>query len=115
MKVLIIDDEPLVRRSLSRAFKARGHEVTEAVDGQDGLQQWRDQSPDIVLLDVLMPRLTGPQVLQKIGKDRCGKVILISAYSGDDSFATVSEAGADKFIAKPFSDIFQVVEIAESL
>lgn len=115
MKILIVDDEPLVRRSLGRAFKSQGHEILEAEDGLQGLQMWREHKPDLVFLDVLMPKMTGPQVLSEIGKQRSGKVILISAFSGEHNMETALQMGADLFIPKPFDDIFSIVSVAERL
>jgi CheY-like chemotaxis protein len=115
MKILIVDDEPLVRRSLGRALKSHGHEILEAEDGLQGLQMWREQKPDLVFLDVLMPKMTGPQVLSEIGQQRSGKVILISAFSGEHNMETALQMGADLFIPKPFDDIFSIVSVAERL
>jgi len=115
MKILIVDDEPLVRRSLGRALKSRGHEILEAEDGAQGLQVWREHKPDLIFLDVLMPRMTGPQVLAEIGQQRSGKVILISAFSGEHNMQTALQMGADLFIPKPFDDIFAIVTVAEDL
>lgn len=115
MRVLIVDDEALVRRSLSRALKSRGYEVTEAANGIDGLQAWRSFNPDLVFLDVLMPGLTGPEVLKEIGPKNSAKVILISAFSGEHNMQTAQHMGASLFIPKPFEDIFAVVKMAEDL
>lgn len=115
LKVLIIDDEPLVRRSLARALKSRGHQTVEAEDGTQGLAAWRTEAPDLVFLDVLMPGMTGPQVLKEIGKPHPGKVILISAFSGEHNMETATQMGADLFIPKPFDNIFSVVSLAEEL
>lgn len=115
MKILIVDDEPLVRRSLSRALKSKGHDILEAEDGQQGLSMWREQKPDLVFLDVLMPKMTGPQVLAEMGSQHSGKVILISAFSGEHNMQTAVQMGADLFIPKPFEDIFSVVNLAEDL
>lgn len=115
MKVLIVDDEALVRRSLARALKSRGHEVLEAENGAEGLQAWRVSNPDLVFLDVLMPGLTGPEVLKEIGQDHTTKVILISAFSGEHNMQTAQQMGASLFIPKPFEDIFAVVKMAEEL
>jgi CheY-like chemotaxis protein len=115
MKVLIIDDEPLVRRSLARALKSRGHDISEAEDGIHGLAAWKAGQPDLIFLDVLMPGMTGPQVLHEVGKERSGKVILISAFSGEHNMQTATQMGADLFIPKPFDNIFAVVEMAEGL
>lgn len=115
MKVLIVDDEVLVRRSLGRALKGKGFEVMEAVDGTEGLQVWKTWQPDLVFLDVLMPGLTGPEVLKEVGSDSKAKVILMSAFSGEHNMQTAQQMGADLFVPKPFEDIFAIVKMAEDL
>lgn len=131
MKILIVDDEPLVRKSLSRAFRSQAHEVFAAQDGLQGLAMWREVKPDLVMLDVLMPGLSGPEVLREIfrepqtptsieslderSSERSAKVILMSAYSGEHNMTTAKQMGASLFIPKPFADIFAVVARAEEL
>jgi len=115
MKILVIDDEALVRRSLSRALRSRGHEVDEALDGNEGLERWRKLQPDLIFLDVLMPGLNGPEVLKAMGECRSGKVILMSAFAGEHNMETALQMGADLFVPKPFEDIFAVVKMAEDL
>ncbi|MDX9732165.1 MAG: response regulator [Bdellovibrionales bacterium] len=134
MRFLIIDDEPLVRRSLARALQARGHESDEAVDGPEGLKRWLELRPDAVFVDILMPGMNGPDVVRKalaattasleVETAHGGSpsssgyrpspyrptIALISAYSGEDSERLAVECGADCFIAKPFEDIFAVVD-----
>ncbi len=116
-KILIVDDEPLVRRSLKRALESSGFEVQESVDGRAGLTKWLDYHPDLVFLDVLMPGLTGPQVLSELPKELRdkAKVILISAYSGEYNLASAKSLGADHFIPKPFEDIFGIVKVAQQM
>ncbi|QDK36652.1 response regulator [Bdellovibrio sp. NC01] len=115
MKVLVIDDEALVRRSLTRALRAKGHEVFEAVNGTEGLAQWRGLHPDLIFLDVLMPGLNGPEVLKEMGAARTGKVVLMSAFAGEHNMETAQQMGADIFVPKPFEDIFAIVKMAEDL
>lgn len=119
MKILIVDDEPLVRKSLGRACRAKGHEVREAADGNEGLALWLSMRPDVVFLDVLMPGLSGPEILREIAAQseapRRGRVILMSAYSGEHNIATAQQMGADLFISKPFDDVFRLVSHAEAL
>lgn len=117
MRFLVIDDEPLVRRSLSRALSARGHDTFEAVDGHDGLKQWELTEPDAVFVDVLMPGLSGPDVVRRVLKNQKDRpvIALISAFSGEDSEKLALECGADCFIAKPFDDIFVVVDQVASM
>jgi len=116
MKILIVDDEPLIRLSLSRAFKAKGHEVHVAENGIEGEKLWLSLQPDAVVLDVLMPGLTGPQLIEKVkdSVETC-KIVLISAYAGEYNMESAKKLGADLFIPKPFSDIFSVVTQVESL
>ncbi|MCB9072855.1 MAG: response regulator [Bdellovibrionaceae bacterium] len=109
MRLLIVDDEPLVRRSLERIFAKEGFEVQSAEDGIAGLKMWQEIGPDVVLLDVLMPGLTGPQVLQKIYPHKA-KVILMSAYSGEYELESLRHLGVIDFISKPFGDVFEVVK-----
>jgi CheY-like chemotaxis protein len=115
MRVLVVDDENLVRRSLRRALEQLGHVVEEAEDGLTGFEKWQNFLPDLVYLDVLMPRLTGPAVLTRIGKQNSTKVILMSAFAGEYDLAKVQSMGADIFIPKPFDDIFAVVRTGEEL
>ncbi len=115
MNVLIVDDEALICRSLMRAFESRGHTVRTASDGIQGLATWREWPPDVALVDVLMPGLTGPQLLEKIESANTAQIILMSAYTGDFDLKRAEELGAHLFLAKPFANIFEVVERAEKL
>lgn len=113
MRVLIIDDEVLVRKSLERAFRARGHEILLAENGDEGLALWQRERPEVVLIDVLMPGLTGPQVLAAVDpalRDAT-TVALMSAFSGAQrDLGKEHSAQVDAFIPKPFEDIFSVVD-----
>ena len=93
----------------------RSHEIIEAEDGELGLNAWLKHKPDLVMLDVLMPKLTGPQVLKELGNNKTGKIILMSAYGGDHNVQTSQEMGADLFIAKPFENIFDIIKQAEDI
>lgn len=117
IRALIIDDEPLVRRSLERVLQVSGFEVMQAADGLTGLQMWQEHEPQVVLLDVLMPGLSGPQVLEKIPKDvkAKAKIMMMSAFTGEFSQSKAHDLGAHLFVAKPFDDIFDVVKKVKSL
>jgi CheY-like chemotaxis protein len=117
MKILVVDDEPLVRRSLKRALQTRGHQVEEAVDGKQALDMWADVMPDLVFLDVLMPRLSGPDFLKSLGpKERnTAKVVLMSAFTGEYDLEKAKSLGADLYVPKPFEDVFTVVQLGEDL
>jgi DNA-binding response OmpR family regulator len=113
-KILIIDDEELIRRSLNRIFTKEGFQVFEAQDGKQGLSVWLDHGPDIVLLDYMMPFLTGLEVLARIPEKRRGQVIVISAYVGDHEKDTFLKLGVKGFYKKPFEDIFKFVEFVKN-
>lgn len=115
MKVLIVDDEPLIRRSLERLFGKAGHEVITAEDGTEGVEKWNSSKPDIVVLDILMPGHTGPEVIEHVSPEASVGIILISAYSGEYNLDSAKKLGADLFIAKPFEDIQKIVFVAEEL
>ena len=113
MKILVIDDEDLVRRALKRALIHMSHEVKDASGGEEGILIWESWKPDIVLLDVLMPSMSGPEVLQKVEKGET-KVVLMSAYKGKYDSESAKGLGADDFLAKPFDNVFDVVKVLET-
>jgi DNA-binding response OmpR family regulator len=119
MKILIVDDELIVARALQRAFTSKGHEVTLAHSGEEGLEKWLSFSPDAVLLDVVMPGLSGPQVIEEYQKrghtGQRAQVILMTAHSGVKGREPARELGADEFIQKPFEDVFKLVSQIEEL
>jgi CheY-like chemotaxis protein len=117
VKVLVIDDEPLVRLSLQRALTRNGHEVRECEDGRAALTEWPAFRPELVYLDVLMPRLTGPELLKALpeSEKKLARVILMSAFGGEYDLNKAKSLGAQLFIAKPFADIFHVVQQGEEL
>ena len=115
MKILIVDDESLIRKSLRRGLMKNQHQVLEAEDGKEGLRLWRTENPDLVVLDILMPGLSGPEVIKAIGPEKTCPTVLISAFSGQYNIETAKQMGADLFIAKPFADVFSVVNQLEEL
>lgn len=113
MKVLIVDDEPIIIRTLQRVFKARSYEVKTALNGNDGLEIWKTWQPDLVVLDVLMPGRTGPEMVAEMGSNNKAVVVLMSAYSGKYRLEVGQSEGIHLFIAKPFDNIFEVVDKIE--
>ena len=114
MKILIVDDEPLVRLALQKIFSRNGWEVQTEEDGLKGLKTWLEWEPEVVLLDVMMPKLSGPEVLRKIRPNNA-IVILMSAFAGDFDLGKARAEGAHYFIAKPFDSVFSVLDFVESV
>lgn len=106
MRVLVIDDDPDVRTLCRINLKWEGHEVIEAAGGEEGLELVASEAPDAVLLDVMMPRVDGIQVLRRLrGNEETADVavVIISARVGIEDQIDGLTAGADDYINKPFS------------
>lgn len=112
MRILIIDDEVLIGKSLSRVAVLHGHTVKTEQNGQEGLKTWKEFKPHLVFLDVLMPGLDGPSVLKQVGKKNNEKIVMMSAHR---AFSNESIPEVDLFISKPFKDIVNVFRQAEQL
>lgn len=111
MKILIIDDEPLVRRSLVRALSSMGHQAFEAENAFAGKEKWLELNPDLIFLDVLMPEKTGPELLTEMKGLYKGRVIIITAFSGEYE-QSLTKLDVSLILKKPFENIFSELEKA---
>ncbi len=105
-KVLIADDEPNIVISLEFLMKREGHQVLVARDGEQALALIRSERPDLVLLDVMMPRLSGFEVCQAVRADpqlAGTKILMLTAKGRDTDVAQGRGVGADDYMTKPFS------------
>lgn len=101
--ILVVDDEPKIRRLLSINLASLGYEVICAVDGPSALAIFEDHQPDLVLLDVMMPGLDGFEVLRRIRtKSNCA-VILLTAKDQVEDKIKAFDLGADDYLSKPFA------------
>jgi DNA-binding response OmpR family regulator len=101
--VLVVDDEPHIRTVLRGYLQADGFEVTEAADGEAALAAIRDKSPDLVLLDVMMPGIDGLEVLRRLRTFSDAYVILVTARAEEVDKLVGLGVGADDYVTKPFS------------
>ncbi|CAM3620701.1 response regulator [Streptomyces albus] len=102
-KVLLIEDDPAVRRGVTLALRRRGHEVEEVASGEDGLASLEDFRPDLVLLDLMLPGMSGLEVCRRIRAVRQLPIIILSARGDDLDMVMGLETGADDYIVKPAS------------
>ncbi|MEZ6014888.1 MAG: response regulator transcription factor [Planctomycetota bacterium] len=103
-RVLVIEDEPLLRMALVDALRAEGFEVLEAADGDAGVCMALREDPDAVLLDLMLPGRDGFQVLRALREDRlAAPVLILSARGAEYDRIRGFEYGADDYIVKPFS------------
>ncbi|MBR4966357.1 MAG: response regulator [Lachnospiraceae bacterium] len=103
-KVLIVDDSRTSRKILKGILEGAGHEVVgEAVDGQDGVEKYKELSPEVVTLDITMPVLDGLGSLAEIKKaDPNARVIMVTAAGQQIKMVEAIKLGAAEFVTKPF-------------
>jgi len=102
-KVLVVDDEPTLVAALRYTLEREGFQVLEAGDGETALQLARSQSPDIVILDVLLPGLDGFEVCRRLRRESSVPIIMLTAKGEETDRVVGLELGADDYVAKPFS------------
>lgn len=116
-RVVIGDDESIIRMDLSEMLEDAGHTVVgEAADGVEALDMVRCEKPDIVLLDIKMPRLDGIHAAKMIDHENLAPVLLLTAYSQQDVVNKAKDSGVLGYLVKPVSptNLFPAMEIAIS-
>jgi DNA-binding response OmpR family regulator len=101
--VLIVEDEPAYVDALSVALEREGFDVSAAVDGRAGVAAFLADAPDIVLLDLMLPEMSGLDVLRRIRTEANTPVIVLSAKDAESDVVTALELGADDYLTKPYS------------
>lgn len=117
-KILIVDDEPNIVISLEFLMKKEGFEVAVASDGEDALAKVASFNPDLILLDVMMPKKSGFEVCEVLRADpqRNGvQIIMLTAKGRDTEVAKGLALGADAYFTKPFSTKELVAKVKEML
>ena len=103
-RILIVDDEKEIVESLTLCLKREGYEVSVAFDGEEALQKLRDDNPDLVILDLMLPKLNGFEVLERMQKeftDKWRPVIIMSAKDELESWRTCYDLEANLYLIKP--------------
>lgn len=103
MKVLIVDDEDMIRNVLKEYVEFEGNEAFEAADGMEAVRMCRDNDYDVILMDVMMPRLDGFSAVKEIKKIKDIPVIMLSARGEEYDKLFGFEMGVDDYVTKPFS------------
>ena len=124
-KILLIDDEPAILESLAIFLRKMNHTVYQAATGKQGLKQFEQQHPDIVILDIHLPDLNGLEILRRIQEHEwLAKVIMITAYQDMDTTIQTMKDGAYDYVHKPLDieeienaidQAFQVLEMERQL
>ncbi len=104
-KILVVDDEDNIVTILEARLMANGYEVVTAADGQEGLNKARSEKPDLIILDIMLPKLDGYKVCRMLKFDDQYKhipIILFSARTQDSDQEVGKQQGADAYVTKPF-------------
>lgn len=104
-KILVVDDEPELLKAITIRLKASGYELVTAPDGVEGLEKAKSLKPDLIVLDVLMPKMDGYEVCRMLKFDEKYKsipIIMLTAKAQDIDKAVGKKVGADDYLTKPF-------------
>jgi len=118
IKILIVEDDPLMSRMYQKIFKFEGFEVETAQDGEEGFEKIKKSQPTLVLLDIMMPKINGLQVLEKMKLDPDIKtipVIMLTNLAGSQDAEAALSKGAVKYIIKSENEPKQVVNMVKEI
>ena len=113
--VLVVDDSPTDRQLVTSLLQKAGYAVTTAVDGEDALEKIAAERPPLIVLDIILPKMNGYQVLRQLKsgpETRDIKVILVSSKSQESDRFWGLKQGADDYIAKPYPDTALLAAVA---
>jgi len=101
-RVLVVEDDDEIADVLRRSLRQEGHEVRTALDGEEALETARDFAPDLVVLDLGLPKLDGVEVCRRLRKESDVPILILTARTGTDDRVSGLDAGADDYLVKPF-------------
>jgi two-component system, OmpR family, response regulator RegX3 len=101
--ILVVEDEPTLRETLAEALEADGFRAVQAADGREALERFRAEQPDLVLLDLMLPELSGLEVTRRIRAESSTPIVMLTARDAEVDKVVGLELGADDYVTKPFS------------
>jgi len=117
-KILIVEDDPLIRRLYQKVFTFEKYDVDTASDGEEGLAKVKSGKPTLILLDIMMPRMNGLQVLEKLKADEKTKkipVVVLTNLAGQSDAEKALAMGAVKYIVKSEYEPRQVTDMIKEI
>ena len=102
-KILVVDDEPNIREVVGLYLRRDGHAVISAADGEEALESYRRDRPDLVVLDLMLPKVSGLEVFRRIQAERRVPLIMLTARGEEEDRIVGLGLGADDYVVKPFS------------
>lgn len=118
VKILIVEDDPLMLRMYQKIFSFEGYEVVTAIDGEEGLQKARQENPTLILLDIMMPKMNGLQVLEELKSDPSTSkipMVMLTNLAGTQDAETALSKGAVKYIIKSEYEPRQVADMVKEV
>ena len=113
--ILVVDDEPNIREVVGLYLRRDGHTVVLAADGEEALRLHRDYQPDLVVLDLMLPKVSGLEVCRRIQRERQVPLIMLTAKGDEEDRIIGLGVGADDYLVKPFSPRELVARVAAVL
>jgi DNA-binding response OmpR family regulator len=101
--ILVVEDEPTLRETLAEALEADGFRTVQAGDGRAALERFHSEQPDLVLLDLMLPELSGLEVTRRIRAESSVPIVMLTARDAEVDKVVGLELGADDYVTKPFS------------
>jgi len=102
-KILIVDDSSFIRTIMKSLLVEGGYEdVIEATTGKEAIEKFNEESPDLIMMDIIMPDMDGIEALKELG--RRAKVCMVTAVGQEDMIEKAKEAGAENYVTKPFDN-----------
>src|SRR4030042_5280696 len=102
-KILIVEDDPNLLETLKYNLKKESYEVVTAADGEQALEVARKEKPDLILLDIMLPKLSGFEVCRILRKEMTSPILMLTAKADETDKIVGLEIGADDYVTKPFS------------
>lgn len=114
-KILVVDDEKPISDIIIYTLKNEGYQIVTAFDGEEALNQFNKEKPDLVILDLMLPKMTGLEVCREIRKDSAVPIIMLTAKDSEIDKVVGLELGADDYVTKPFSNRELAARVKASL
>lgn len=114
-KILVVDDEKPISDIITYSLEKEGYEVVAAYDGEEALEQFEKEKPDLVILDIMLPKMTGLDVTKELRKSSAVPIIMLTAKDSEIDKVVGLELGADDYVTKPFSNPELVARVKASL
>lgn len=103
MRILVVEDEPLLKKTLEIVLKKEGYDVFSSPDGNDAIGKLNEVNPDMVITDIMLPFMSGLEIIALVRKTSNIPIMVLSAMSQEHIIASAFNLGTDEFMTKPFS------------